>query len=422
MTRADSGTRSKASTARTLGRTAATLMTAGMIIGTGIFGALGATAEHAGSALLLAMIPGGLVCWATGISGAQLGVNFPQHGGAFVWARAFHYNRLAFIAGCCYVGQGVVGVSVVSLVFAHYSAQFVPGLPVHLAAGAIVLAVVALNSFGIAFTSKVIISLMLVIVSLLGAYVFLLAPHIEPSRLTPGLEKGPLEFMTGAAIFFWAWDAFMRTAIMASEMKDPRRTIPFAILGGIVIAAVVFYAVAIATLGVLGAEEMAKDDVPLFKAAVQVVGPWGGWLILAAAWTASISELVSDLLSSSRVALAMGEERELPKWFGEVHPRYHVPRHSVLAIGLFVFAIVLVFDLREVLPLASFYLLIWFAITHFSALHLKKQQRLASPFFSWFGLAGCFVLLFFIPPVHLVLGATTLALAFGARAIVRRAL
>ncbi len=291
-----------------------------------------------------------------------------------------------------------------------------------MAAGAIVLAVVALNSFGIAFTSKVIISLMLVIVSLLGAYVFLLAPHIEPSRLTPGLEKGPLEFMTGAAIFFWAWDAFMRTAIMASEMKDPRRTIPFAILGGIVIAAVVFYAVAIATLGVLGAEEMAKDDVPLFKAAVQVVGPWGGWLILAAAWTASISELVSDLLSSSRVALAMGEERELPKWFGEVHPRYHVPRHSVLAIGLFVFAIVLVFDLREVLPLASFYLLVWFAITHFSALHLKKQQRLASPFFSWFGLAGCFVLLFFIPPVHLVLGATTLALAFGARAIVRRAL
>src|SRR5438105_1687473 len=394
-------------------------MTAGMIIGTGIFGALGATAEHAGSALLLAMIPGGLVCWATGISGAQLGVNFPRHGGAFVWARAVHYDRLAFIAGCCYVGQGIVGTSVVSLIFAHYSAQLVPGLPIHLAAGAIVLAVVALNSFGIGFTSKVIIGLMLVIVSLLGVYVVFLAPHVELSRLTPAFEKGPMEFMAGAAIFFWAWDAFMRTAIMASEMKDPRRTIPFAILGGIALAAVVFFAVAIVTLGVLGAEDMAKDDVPLFKAAVQSIGPWGGWLILTAAWTASISELVSDLLSSSRVALAMGEAHELPKWFGEIHPRYKVPRHAVLAIGLFVFAIVLVFDLRQVLPLASFYLLVWFAITHFSALHLKKQQRLTSPFFSWFGLAGCFVLLFFIPPVHLVLGVTTLGLAFGARIIAR---
>ncbi len=147
------------------------------------------------------------------------------------------------------------------------------------------------------------------------------------------MDKGPLAFMAGAAIFFWAWDGFMRTAIMAGEIKDPRRTIPFSILGGIAIAAVVYYAVAAATLGVLGAQEMAKDDVPLFKAAVQAIGPSGGWVILAAAWTASVSELVSDLLSVSRVALAMGEARELPKWFGEVHPRFKVPRHAVLAIG-----------------------------------------------------------------------------------------
>lgn len=416
----ESRTEPNDSAARTLGRTAATLMTAGMIIGTGIFGALGATAEHAGSALLLAIIPGGLVCWATGISGAQLGVNFPKHGGAFVWARAFHYDRLAFIAGCCYVGQGIVGTSVVSLVFAHYSAQLVPGLPVHLAAGAIALVMIALNFFGISFTSKVIIGLMLVIVALLGVFVVFSAPHVELAHLVPRFERGPLEFMTGAAIFFWAWDAFMRTAIMASEMKDPRRTIPFSILGGILIAAVVFFAVATVTLGVLGGEEMAKDDVPLFKTAVRIIGAWGGWLILIAAWTASINELVSDLLSVSRVALAMGEVHELPEWLGKVHPQYHVPRHAVLAIGLSVFVVVLLFDLREVLPLASFCLLVWFAITHFSALHLNREQRLASPFFSWFGLAGCFVLLFFIPPIHLAVGGISLALAFGARLIVQR--
>src|SRR5437870_10067339 len=102
-------------TARTLGRMAATLMTASFVIGTGIFGALGATAEKAGDALLLAMIPGGLVCLATGISGAQLGVNFPRPGGAFVWAREFHLDTIAFIGGCCYIGQGIVGISVVSL-------------------------------------------------------------------------------------------------------------------------------------------------------------------------------------------------------------------------------------------------------------------------------------------------------------------
>src|SRR6266511_801682 len=183
MTASGGATQSESSPARTLGLTAATLITAGMIIGTGIFGALGATAEQAGGALLLAMIPGGLVCLATGISGAQLGVNFPRHGGAFVWARAFHLNTLAFIAGCCYIGQGIVGTSVVSLAFAYYSAQLVPGLPIHLVASAIVLVVIALNSFGISFTSKVIIGLMLAIVALLGVFVFFAAPYVELAHL-----------------------------------------------------------------------------------------------------------------------------------------------------------------------------------------------------------------------------------------------
>jgi len=303
---------SQDSSVRKVGRMAATLLTAAMIIGTGIFGALGDTAYHAGSALLLAMIPGALVAWSTGVSGAQLGVNFPKAGGAFVWARAFHLNALGFIAGCCYLGQGIVSTGVVALAFAHYSAQLVPGLPIHLAAAAIVLVAVGLNSFGISFTSKVVISLMVVIVSLLMVFVFFSVPHIQATNLTPTFDKGLLEFMAGAAIFFWAWDGFMRTAIMAGEMKDPRRTIPFSIAGGIAIAAVVFYAVATVTLGVLGAQEMGKDDVPLFKAATRAVGAWGGWVVLAAAWLASINELVSDLLSVSRVGLAMGVAHEMP--------------------------------------------------------------------------------------------------------------
>jgi APA family basic amino acid/polyamine antiporter len=212
----------------------------------------------------------------------------------------------------------------------------------------------------------------------------------------------------------------MRTAIMAGEMKDPRRTIPFSIAGGIAIAAVVFFAVAAVTLGVLGGQETGRDDVPLFRAATRAVGAWGGWVVLAAAWLASINELVSDLLSVSRVGLAMGEAHELPKWLGQVHPRFQVPRHAVLAIGLVTFAVVLIFDVRQILPLASFYLLVWFAITHYSALHLSSRQRLASPFFSWFGLVGCAVLLFFIPPLLLVIGAITLAVAFGARFILRQ--
>ena len=91
---------SRTSLARTLGRSTATLMTAAMIIGTGIFGAVGSATSRAGSGILIAMVLGGLIALATGISAAQLGVNYPKEGGAFTWARELNHKTLGFIAGC----------------------------------------------------------------------------------------------------------------------------------------------------------------------------------------------------------------------------------------------------------------------------------------------------------------------------------
>ncbi|TMI63817.1 APC family permease [Candidatus Bathyarchaeota archaeon] len=98
---------SRTSLARTLGRTTATLMTAAMIVGTGIFGAVGSATSKAGSGILVAMVLGGLIALATGISAAQLGVNYPKEGGAFTWAREFNHKTVGFIAGCAYLGKGI---------------------------------------------------------------------------------------------------------------------------------------------------------------------------------------------------------------------------------------------------------------------------------------------------------------------------
>ena len=93
---------------RVLGRTTATLLTAAMIIGTGLFAALGSTAEKAGSGLLLAIALSGAVALATGLSAASVGINFPEEGGGFTWSRKFGYHTLGFTAGCAYLGKGIV--------------------------------------------------------------------------------------------------------------------------------------------------------------------------------------------------------------------------------------------------------------------------------------------------------------------------
>src|SRR5205809_5852383 len=88
---------------RALGRTSATFLTAAMFIGTGLFAALGATAEQAGTGLLLAMTFSGLVALATGLSAASVGSHFPQEGGGFTWSRKFGYATLGLVAGCAYL-------------------------------------------------------------------------------------------------------------------------------------------------------------------------------------------------------------------------------------------------------------------------------------------------------------------------------
>jgi basic amino acid/polyamine antiporter, APA family len=415
--------KSKPSLARTLGRTTATLLTAAMILGTGLFAALGETADRAGSGLLLAMLLSGLVALATGLSAASLGVVFPEEGGAFTWSRKFGHDTLGFVAGCAYLGKGVVSTVVISLAFATYSTRVMPELPaygIHLAAAAAILFVATVSYFGLELNARLLIVTMLVELVLLAVFVAFAVPAMKPENLTPVLGNGIPGVLAGAAIFFWSWDGFMRTAIMASEIKDPRRTIPFAIVGGIAFAAVVFLAVGAATLGVLGSEAMARNDVPIFTAGQRAIGRWGIWVVLAAAWLDTLTEALGDLLTATRVALAMGKAHELPGWLAIVHPRFRSPHHAVLALGIACAVPALLFNLRPVLEAANVFTLVWYGIVHFDALQLREEERLTWSVVSWIGLAGCLALFVSLPAWALITGGTTLAALAGGRWLVRR--
>src|SRR2546430_17145477 len=84
---------------RSLGKITAVLLTAAMIVGTGLFASLGAATAEAGSGILVAIVIGGLIALLTGISAAGVGVNYPQEGGAFIWTRRFGFDTVWFCAG-----------------------------------------------------------------------------------------------------------------------------------------------------------------------------------------------------------------------------------------------------------------------------------------------------------------------------------
>src|SRR5207245_10919999 len=160
------------------------------------------------------MILGGLIALATGISAAQLGVNYPKEGGAFTWAREFNHKTVGFIAGCAYLGKGISSLSVISLAFASYSVQLIPGLPLQLFAGAVILAVIVLNFFHVQLTTRVLISIMVVNVSILGVFVGFSAAAVTHSTFSNTLDdSGPFGVLAGAEIILWYWKGVMLTTL-----------------------------------------------------------------------------------------------------------------------------------------------------------------------------------------------------------------
>src|SRR5437660_5827190 len=246
---------------------------------------------------------------------------------------------------------------------------------------------------------------------------------IDARHLVPVFgDKGLLGVAAGAAIFFWTWDGFMRMAIMAGEVKQPRRTIPIAIGGGVAIAAVMFVGAGAITLGVLGADEIGRQDTPMLTAAQKAMGHWGSSVIIAAAILAALAEILGDLLSASRVVLPMAEARELPAWLAKVHPRSHTPRRAVVVLGLLSAGADLVFDLRRLIALGGSFMLVWYFVTHYAALQLPKKKRLTSPIFSWYGIVGCVGLTVAMPHLAVLAAWGTLAALTVGRFLLRRAL
>ena len=397
MTASTTTSKSARSSKRSLGKPTATLLTAAMILGTGLFVSLGATAAQAGSGILIAMIIGGVICLATGISAAQVGINYPVEGGAFIWTRQFGYPTVSFVAGCSYVLEGILGLAIVALGFATYSAQIVPGLPIPLTASIALVVVAGLNILGISPASKVMIGIFFINVVFLGLYVAFAMPSIQTKNLTPIFGGGIVSVLSGASIFFWTWGGFQRTAIMANEIKEPRTTIPFAIVGGIAIVAIIFLIVAGSTLCVLGADAMGQNDIPLFDSAVKVIGVWGGSMVLGLAWLSFFGEMIGDLLASAKVEHAMGGAHELPHWLASMNKRFKSPHCALLTLTIVGVALIYLVPLRQLMPVASAGTLVWYAATNFAALKLNKKQRIAWPIISWLGIAACLGLFLSLP-------------------------
>ena len=403
--------------ARRLGTGDAVVIGLGSMIGAGVFAAFAPAAEAAGTWLLVGLVLAGLVAYCNATSSARLAARYPESGGTYVYGQRRLGEGWGYLAGWAFVVGKTASCAAMALTVGAY----VWPDQARAVAVAAVPALTALNLRGVhksALATRVIVAFVLVVLALVVAALWS-GGDVELDHLRPDGAVDVHGVLQSAAFLFFAFAGYARIATLGEEVRDPARTIPRAIPIALAITLLVYAAIATGLLVSIGPSAVAGSDDPL--AAAVVAGGWSGLesVVRVGAAVAALGSLLALILGVSRTTFAMARDGHLPRILAAVHPRYQVPHHAEVAVGLVVTVVALAADLRGAIGFSSFAVLAYYAIANASAQTLPREA--GSRVVPVLGLIGCVALAFALPFDAVLVGAGVLALGAAAWLVCRRA-
>lgn len=397
---------------RELGVFGATMMGLGSIVGTGVFVSIGVAAGIAGPAVILAIVVAAAVALCNALSSAQLAANHPVSGGTYEYGYRYLTPSLGFTAGWMFLCAKSASAATAALGFAGYLLHISNGgysawlVPIALAT-CVVLTAIVLGGIQRSNAANIVI----VSITLTALAVFVLAglpvlqergaehltPFFRPGRNGGGGFAGLLH---ASALMFVAYTGYGRIATLGEEVHHPRRTIPRAIILTLVVSALLYTAVGVVAIGVMGDEELLRAT-EIGAAPLEMVSRQFGvrgvpWLIGLGAMTAMLGVLLNLILGLSRVVLAMGRRSDLPPVASKLNAQGTTPCVAVILVGCIVTALAAIGSVQTTWSFSAFTVLIYYAITNLAAIRLGREERLYSPVISWCGLLSCLFLAFWV--------------------------
>jgi APA family basic amino acid/polyamine antiporter len=407
--------------ARRLGTTDAVLLGLGSMVGAGVYAVFGPAARAAGSGLLVGLVIAALIAFCNATASAQLAAAYPTSGGTYVYGRERLGPWWGFVAGWGFVIGKTASCAAMALTVATYALPG-PWWAQRLLAVAVVIVLTSLNYRGVTKTAALTRVLVAVSLVVLTAVVGSIAIRLSgPARVaSDGLDHwgGLYGILQAAGLLFFAFAGYARIATMGEEVREPRRTIPRAIPIALCITVVLYLVVGLAALAAAGPARLASATAPLAEAVRSVGADALVPVVRIGAAIGASGALLALIAGVGRTTLAMARHRDLPGWLAAVHPRYRVPHHAELALGVIVSALVLVSDLRGVIGFSSFGVLVYYAIANAAAYTQSAADRRWPRALQILGLGGCIALVITLPWTSLLAGGLIFAVGLAGRRIV----
>ena len=339
---------------RDLGLTAALAIVIGTVIGSGIFRVPQTMINSVGTVqmVFLVWVVGGTLSLAGALTYAELAAAMPGAGGEYVYLTEAWGPVWGFLYSWTQMWIGKSGsIATLATAFFEYTAHFVPEFEkVWVTAGSfqirygqvfalvLILVLGVVNYFGVRFGGGVQIAMTAVKVGLIAFVILagILYSHPVPAGAgmsiagVPPLATG---FVAALVAALWAYDGWNNVGMVASEIKNPGRNLPIALIAGTSLVIAIYMAANWAYFRVLTPAEVGAHKLVAAEMMQRIQGPVGAGLVSIAAMISIFAALNGSILTGARVPYAAARDGLFFKSAARVHPVFRTPGVSILMMS-----------------------------------------------------------------------------------------
>jgi APA family basic amino acid/polyamine antiporter len=337
---------------RRLGRIDALAIALGGVIGVGVFRATGNVLRGSGGfaeATALWVIVG-IVCMAGAVLYADLSARVPEAGGGYAYVRVAFGRPAAFVYGWMNGGISMPARQAsVMLVIGEVLASSLPGEP-RLWAASMLVALVAINLLGVragALVQRVLTTGKIGTILLVIVLAIVAAPGAGSAAAAPAA----LSLAAAVSACWYAYIGWQDATLLAEELRDPRRDLPFVLVGSVAAVLVLYTSIHVAVyLGLGGA---AHGELPARDVAVIVLGGAGFSLLSALMLSSMIGGAAEAIMVRPRIIMAAARDGLAPAPIAAIDRR-GTPYGAILFHSAIAMLIVVTGSFTEQLKLLAF--------------------------------------------------------------------
>ena len=414
---------------RALGTWAAASIVVGTVIGSGIFLVPKTMIANVGTVpmVFVVWVVGGMLSLAGALSYAELSAALPEAGGEYVYLREAYGPFWGFLYSWTQLWVAKSGsIATLATAFFVYLSNFFPflsgvlvtiplplgpgGRPLEIQYGqlfgiVLILLLAWLNYYGVEVGGDVQVAVTIVKVALIAAIILAGLFLGQPHQAGPEAPIVPLTFagfIAALVAALWAYDGWNNVSMVSSEIRNPQRNLPLALIGGTSAVIAIYLAANWAYFHVLSAGDVAHADRVAAEMMRKIFSGAGANAVSIAALISIFAALNGSILSGSRVPYAAAREGYFFRAIGDVHPVHRTPGVSIWVLSLWGAVLVLSGKYDDLFNLVIFASWILYGMTAAAVIVLRrKRPDLERPYRT---------LGYPLVPVLFVLGASILVL------------